>query len=618
MKLLKRSPYFAVLVLLVAFGSLSVSAKDVWLNVRSQNFNLYGNASEKEIKRAATKLEQFRETFRQLFATVKLESSVPTNVIVFKSNSYYKEFKPKRADGKTDDFVAGFFQPGEDVNYITLSMDGRDEEIFKVIFHEYVHSILNAQFSRITIPPWFNEGLAEYYSTFQIRDDRVVSLGLPIAGHLQMLQRTDLMPLETLFSISGYGLLQMSDRPRSLFYAESWALVHYLIQSGKTDGLGSFLAALSNGSDAKNAFEKAFQMDYEQMEKELRKYARSGSFKYHTASFQKKLTFDESMVVTPIDEGEANAYLGDLLYHNNRAVDAEPYLTKALAIHPDSAVANMAMGMVRFRAGKYDDAGQFLDKVVTENSNSHFACYLYAVVLTKTASDGARSISEDAAKKAVGLVKRSIALNPKFFPSYDLLAFTALSTGVGRDDAVAAVSSGLKLRPNDPMLLLRLAELYARTGKVAEAGQLAAKAESLSDDPRIKSNAANVKQYAEAMARAEAMSNETSANVGIVSGSAEQPELSPEELKEQNETLPTIEINKQLTPLKNGMKRVVGYLGKISCPNGTVNYAVNSDSEKFTLTSKDFQGLELMVYGGNGAKEVGCDDDLSSSKAVLT
>jgi hypothetical protein len=162
MKLLKRSPYFAVLVLLVAFGSLSVSAKDVWLNVRSQNFNLYGNASEKEIKRAATKLEQFRETFRQLFATVKLESSVPTNVIVFKSNSYYKEFKPKRADGKTDDFVAGFFQPGEDVNYITLSMDGRDEEIFKVIFHEYVHSILNAQFSRITIPPWFNEGLAEY------------------------------------------------------------------------------------------------------------------------------------------------------------------------------------------------------------------------------------------------------------------------------------------------------------------------------------------------------------------------------------------------------------------------------------------------------------------------
>lgn len=620
MKLLKRPPFLAVLVLIFAFafGSISASAKDVWLNVKSQNFNLYGNASEKEIKKAATKLEQFRETFRQLFANVKLESSVPTNVVVFKSNSYYKEFKPKRADGKTDDFVAGFFQPGEDVNYITLSMDGSDEQIFKVVFHEYVHSILNAEFSRITIPPWFNEGLAEYYSTFEIRGDRVVSLGLPLQGHLQMLRETDLIPLETLFSISGYGLLQMQERPRSLFYAESWALVHYLTQSGKTDGLGSFLAALGNGADAKAAFEKAFQMDYKQMEKELRKYARGGSFKYHTASFKNKLTFDESMVVTPIDEGEANAYLGDLLYHNNRAADAEPYLAKALAIHPDSPVANTAMGMVRFRAGKYDEAGGYLEKVVSENSNSHFTCYLYALVLTKTASDGSRSVPEDVAKKAVGLIKRSIALNPKFFPSYDLLAFTALSTGVGRDDAVTAISSGLKLRPNDPMLLLRLAELYVRTGRTAEAGQIAAKVESLSDDPRIKSNAASVKQYADAMASNQQRNDAGPDFVGPVVGTANQYELSPEELKEQNEILPSIRMNKQLAPLKDGMKRVVGYIGNITCPDGSVHYAIKADGDTFTLTSKDFQGLELMVYGGNVATEVGCDADLSLSKAVLT
>lgn len=619
MKPLRRSLFFAVLFLILAFGSTAASAKDVWLNVKSENFNLYGNASEKEIRRAATKLEQFRETFRLVFASTKLETAVPTNVIVFKSNSYYKEFKPKRADGKTDNFVAGFFQPGEDVNYITLSMDGDDTETFKTIFHEYVHSILNANFSRITIPPWFNEGLAEYYSTFQIRDNRVASLGLPLSEHLEMLSRGELMPLESLFAVSGYGLLQMPEGPRSVFYAESWALIHYLVQTGKTDGLNKFLTSINNGEDAKASFEKAFLMDYKQMEKELRKYARSGTFKYHSISFKNELTFDTDMAVTPIDEGDANAILGDLLYHNNRVEDAEPYLAKALAAHPESTVANTAMGMSRFRAGKYDEAGAFLEKVVSENSNYHFVCYLYALVLTKPAADGARSVSEDTAKKAVGLLKRSIELDPKFFASYDLLAYVSLTSGVARDEAADAVSAALKLRPNDPALMLRLAELYARMDKVAEAGRIAAKAESLSDDPQIRNRAANLREFAETMARNQAMQDEAASYTGAViddSGGLEQ--MTPEELKEANETPRIYSINQSLGPLKEGTNRVLGYITKITCPNGTVSYSVSADGETFTLTSKDFQGLELQIYGGNGASQVGCDADLSSSKAVLT
>ncbi|MDQ3130011.1 MAG: hypothetical protein M3Q99_04525, partial [Acidobacteriota bacterium] len=95
----------------------SVAAKDEWLHVRSKNFNLIGNASDKDIRKVATKLEQFRETFRQLFSGANLNSPIPTNVVVFKSDGAYKPFKPKRADGKIDNFVAGYFQPGEDVNY---------------------------------------------------------------------------------------------------------------------------------------------------------------------------------------------------------------------------------------------------------------------------------------------------------------------------------------------------------------------------------------------------------------------------------------------------------------------------------------------------------------------
>ena len=126
------SLFFSAFVVLFSTPAL---AKDQWFQVRSKNFFLIGNASEKDIRKAAIKLEQFRETFRQVFGTVNFTSAVPTNVVVFKSDSSYRPFKPKRNDGKLDNFVAGYFQPGEDVNYITLSAEGTEDETYGTVFH---------------------------------------------------------------------------------------------------------------------------------------------------------------------------------------------------------------------------------------------------------------------------------------------------------------------------------------------------------------------------------------------------------------------------------------------------------------------------------------------------
>src|SRR5947209_10320208 len=76
-----------------------VSAKDTWTSIRSKNFFLIGNASEKEIRQVATRLEQFRDVFARLFPSLRFTSPVPTTVVVFKSDSSYRPFKPV-ADGK--------------------------------------------------------------------------------------------------------------------------------------------------------------------------------------------------------------------------------------------------------------------------------------------------------------------------------------------------------------------------------------------------------------------------------------------------------------------------------------------------------------------------------------
>src|SRR5688572_27285445 len=103
----------ALCFLALVSHQFTVSAKDTWMSVRTKNFHLIGNASEKDIRKVALKLEQFREVFTRLLPHLKYNTPVPTTVVVFKSKSSYEPFGPPA--------TSGFFQAGPDVNYIALT-----------------------------------------------------------------------------------------------------------------------------------------------------------------------------------------------------------------------------------------------------------------------------------------------------------------------------------------------------------------------------------------------------------------------------------------------------------------------------------------------------------------
>ena len=625
-----------LLALVVLFLTIAVpvSAKDEWIQVRSKNFFLVGNASERDIKKVATRLEQFRETFRLLFSKMNLTSPIATNVVVFKSDSAYKPFKPKRADGKTDNFIAGYFQPGEDVNYITLSTEGEDADTFGTIFHEYVHFIVNTNFGKSEVPPWFNEGLAEYYQTFAIEEDQKVKLGLPQSIHLQLLNQSKLIPLEQLFKVSNYQLLQTGDHSRSIFYAESWALIHYFVQTGKADGLGKFLNFVLNDTPPEKAFQDAFQMTYAQMEKELRKYVGQSSYHYHEITFKNKLVFDTEMQVSPLSEADSNAYLGDLLYHNNRADDAEPYLLKTLAVEPDSSLANTTLGMVKMRQRKFDDAKTYLEKAVTGDQKNYRALYNYAYLLSRDARDEfgyVRAFPADVAAKMRDLLKKSIAINPAFTESYELLAFVDLVNNDQLDDAVTQLKAALKYQPGNQRYAIRIAEIFSRQDKLAEAGAIATKISQTTDDQEIKSradsllnfisqrkefderNAAARKQYEDAMKSA-GQSGGPMLRRGSINKQPTQEELDKIAKQENLKA-----INRELRKPLDGEKRVIGHILAINCKIRPIAYSIKTADGLFTVTSKDFQGLTLMTFAENGSDaEIGCDAKLADLNAILT
>ncbi len=57
-----------------------------WRQLRTTNFRVIGNARDADLRRVASRLEQFRETLGILFPKAVLVSSAPTTVIVFRGD----------------------------------------------------------------------------------------------------------------------------------------------------------------------------------------------------------------------------------------------------------------------------------------------------------------------------------------------------------------------------------------------------------------------------------------------------------------------------------------------------------------------------------------------------
>jgi len=407
MKRIAFSLGVSVCLLLVISQHTTVAAKDTWVSVRTKNFLMLGNASEKEIKNVGLKLEQFREAFTNMLPNIQFNTPVPTTVVVFKSDSSYAPFKPSAN-------VAGYFQPGQDVNYITLTTEVRGEQDpFTVIFHEYTHLLVNNTFANA--PVWFNEGLAEYYSTFRITDDQKVVLGAPISSHVYRLRESKMLPLKTLFEVDQKSPYYNERNKQTIFYAQSWALMHYLIvgkKAGQVEQLGKFLRLIDSKVPMEQAFQQAFGVPFETMEKDLRNYVSLDRYSSIALHFSKKLEFDTGAQATPLTEAEVQAYLGDLLLHSHRK-EAYTYLENALKLDPNLAMAHASLGMAYFREGKVDEALASLERAVSLNSQNYLAHYYYAFTLSRSGQmvdQLSRVILPTLARKFAGIWKRRLRI----------------------------------------------------------------------------------------------------------------------------------------------------------------------------------------------------------------
>ena len=136
-----------------------------------------------------------------------------------------------------------------------------------IIFNEYTHYLVSREYSYL--PLWIEEGCAEFYSTFYARKDRA-EIGLPVESHVHLLQDNTLIPLGDLFAMSTESTDYNEGKRQGIFYAQSWALYHYLRTTVGGDQLGEFLQRLQVSDETSDAaFRATFGYDYRKLEKKL-------------------------------------------------------------------------------------------------------------------------------------------------------------------------------------------------------------------------------------------------------------------------------------------------------------------------------------------------------------
>lgn len=514
----KRAAWAAVLLILVAqivcaaIPALAL-AKDEpkWLEVHSAHFSVITDAGDKRGREVALRLEQMRAVFGQLILKNKLNMSVPITVVAFKSDKQYGDVAPLKQS-----MDGGFYVPASDRIYIVLNLFEIDP--WRAVAHPLAHYLLNYNY-----PPtqgWFDEGLAEYFGSINI--GKKVELGgdpelLPewhedVFDDMAGMKRDPNIPQSLTQLVSSPVWLSMTDlftmkhdvygkregTHNTLFYAQSWMIVHYLVNKNKMPQVGTYFDLVNNHQvPVDKAMVQAFDMTPAQMEEAVKTYFNSMGMLGVALDESKKpiqnpvdreqpiqipLPFgpdDIGMTVTPVKDDDAKATVGDIMARIPEHRDQAWHDLQQLAADPtNNEVAHRGLAREYLRQKKFDAAAEELEKAAEANPQDPWIWY-YRSVLKYQKAQATRQEMQGLANMMQDL--RAVTdWYPDLADAYNMLGMARVEGG-GVNSALAAQQQAITLAPRNAEYQFNLGQIYVSGKKWELAREVFTRLKSGSD-----------------------------------------------------------------------------------------------------------------------------------------
>jgi tetratricopeptide (TPR) repeat protein len=470
--------YLVVIALTTAVLTSSIPAAEVdlpkpgenWIEVSTTNFRFFSNTGRLDTRRIAADLEELRAVLAEL-TDYNLHSPIPIYIYVFKGDRSFRPYKTLYQGRPAT--LSGYFGAREDANFIAINADAPDAS--GLLYHEFVHYVANNNLWYL--PVWFSEGLAEFYESFEVSGETVY-IGLPVVRHYVELRGRAPIPLEELFAVDHGSELYNESSRRGIFYAQSWALVHYLLlgDADRRLELNRYLEMVANGVPGNEAFSASFSEDYGALRSELMGYLRSPRLPW--IETKAEINLDKNFKITKMSYAEVLFRLGELLAMQPDRPERRAYFEAAVEADPKHAGALSSLAVEAELRADWVEADALHRRAAAADPAGAYILFRWGRFLSNRGGNFEETAS---------VLTRSTELDPSFAPAWALLAKVYANAGVTSEAAVEAARTAHSMRPSDIMAALDLARLYLRLDLRREAVSLIES--SLRSNRRIQADA---------------------------------------------------------------------------------------------------------------------------------
>jgi tetratricopeptide (TPR) repeat protein len=521
MRMIRIGPTSASLLVVMLGILLPMSAREQepspWLEIHSTHFTVITDAGDKKGKEVALRFEQMRASFAILMMKDRLNQPVPLTILAFKNDKDYYQSAPLRQEQPIG--APGFFVPGEDQNFIVLNLF--EVEPWRAVAHDFAHLMLNYNYP--PVEGWFDEGMAEYFSSIRIDNSQVQIGGDP---ELNPIYTEDILenqreahnpPKSLTELLSGQVWLALPDlftmqhdasgyneaTHHTLFYAQSWMIVHYLLHEKKLPETGTYFDLVENQHvPVEEAVQKAYGMTPAQFDQAVKTYFHSLTplFTALDDSKQPKASpnpaqpyqfptpvgaGDSAILSKPVRESDAKAIIGEIKVRipERRAVALQEL--QVLATTPDPAVkpdekknpksddaqliaatgneiAHRALAWDHLQHGEFDAAAEELSDAAVLNQRDMWIRYYLALLKYKAAA--AKHADIQGLPNMIQDLRAVLEWYPEFANAYDMMGVARLEGG-GTVSAMQAARAAIQLSPRNQEYLYHLAKIYVEDKK---------------------------------------------------------------------------------------------------------------------------------------------------------
>lgn len=345
------------LQVLLWLGSSSALAASSWIEIESDSFVLVTDLPQHRARALLLDFEKFQFAAARLIAGAEVRPKIPTYVLALSAGDFSAIARDRNTEGQ---FFGGAF-----ANYIVYDHAKHRKHGREVVFHEYIHYLLNNN-PGVIYPAWYNEGLAELFSTLTERDGRFELGHVPI-GRAYTIAYSGLIPTEQLMEIDYRSPEFDSHRLLPQFYAQAWLTAHYLMIGNEehAKNVKFFLQEINKGSSAAQATQAAFGIDPAQLHHEIERYWKSKNLRAWRMSFVDPLPTVENAPLRTLSSSQAMATLGQaalVMYKDPQR--AAHFLDDALKEDPTNPVAAAGMAFVKEAQGQTAAASALLERAL--------------------------------------------------------------------------------------------------------------------------------------------------------------------------------------------------------------------------------------------------------------